>query len=837
MSDREVIIQIIKIIMQEYPGNSRHIVSDNIMNLYFKRYISASQFIMDIDIYIMFNTVQDCFTKELNIQLKTILEKITQVDFDITLLIKNCGEVQHIYITLSSDFVDLIKQKQYSKHLLDISYIREKYIRSWKPEAHIHLKKKSIIKFDIFMDILDILGHFAQRGHQPPSDIEMDISDFKWHFAINIEFHLLGYSSISGPNYLFVTSAINLHTLIKADGFIRVSHLPYINLLNNMDIATKTEQFIRATSSKHHRLDFSSISGPNCISITFVINLDIMVKAERFIRTTHHLHLLSDLDIDIKAKRFIITIRPDYILFINVKGINQQAPSGDHQKTLKSHCGASSMSTSEEHIIYVQDIIVKRKGLDIKTVHIDVTTLSLSILKMVFNKYLIEGTFIDHLQDQTMIIAEYIFYDHSHIVALHQWEAQESVITCACTSGNGASRSHHIEWRDNIFDIIGFNLYNQHLIYRRKPNYFIKNIYTYIQNINIDYQEFIGIIYNLYIETVQNQLTITNIDEAQYLLSIIQNNSVDYINHIIFKKKNYNIRSDTSIIDIFNLNIIPLNSIFNILTVSTINNSSDNIFEYINYTHLALLNNININGQVNSIIQEDDNILNFHSQNDTYNDYITFSHLIDISSQDITTLYIVNYVINRIITIEFVISIMLQRFTDNHIIPFFISQQLNIIYHTDNILNTNYKLDTHSDQLINLFENYITFHLMITSVVNITVNLIYIHVFISELYKTISETNVIKYVETFETSYSGAKASEIYISINDTDISAYTIIIVAELYDTIQKIRDIIYLKTSGSSYVVIMASKIDNTIMSIRETSKLILVDILNGRISRAMC
>ena len=102
LNDRKVIIQIIKITMQEYPGNSCHIMSDNIMNTYFKRCIIASKFIMGKDIYIMPNIVQDSFTKELNIQLKiTILEKITQADFDITLLIKNCGRVQHIHITQS----------------------------------------------------------------------------------------------------------------------------------------------------------------------------------------------------------------------------------------------------------------------------------------------------------------------------------------------------------------------------------------------------------------------------------------------------------------------------------------------------------------------------------------------------------------------------------------------------------------------------------------------------------------------------------------------------------------------------------------------------------------
>ena len=70
VNDREVIIQIIKIITQEYLGSSCHIMSDNIMSIYFKRCIIASEFIMDIDIHIMFSYVQASFTKELIIQLK-----------------------------------------------------------------------------------------------------------------------------------------------------------------------------------------------------------------------------------------------------------------------------------------------------------------------------------------------------------------------------------------------------------------------------------------------------------------------------------------------------------------------------------------------------------------------------------------------------------------------------------------------------------------------------------------------------------------------------------------------------------------------------------------------
>ena len=112
MNDREVITtQIIKIIMQEHPGNSSHIMSDNIKSIYLKRCIIASEFIMDSGIYTLFIYLQDSFTRELIIQLKIILEKITQVDFDITLLIGNCERIQYVYINHLIDFVNIIKQK------------------------------------------------------------------------------------------------------------------------------------------------------------------------------------------------------------------------------------------------------------------------------------------------------------------------------------------------------------------------------------------------------------------------------------------------------------------------------------------------------------------------------------------------------------------------------------------------------------------------------------------------------------------------------------------------------------------------------------------------------
>ena len=354
----------------------------------------------------------------------------------------------------------------------------EEHIRSVHLGAHINLKKV-IIKFDI----LDNLGHFAQRGHQSPTVIKLDILDCEWHLAITVEYHILDFSSISGPNYLSITSAINLDIIVNVERFIRVIHLFYIYHLNMPDIiraeqhaehhlldyisisesnytsATniKAEQIISDIFAEYHLLDYICINGPNYISATRAINLNIMVKADRFIRTIspshinllinqdivikiewfiktikvepclpHHgniiyisyafmtsgfsidiivkkekfiriifisyINLLYTTDIDIKAERFIGTFHPSYIYL--VKSINREAPSGDHQLTLKSHHGASSMNTSEEHIICVQDIMVKQEGLDIQTSCIYLTILSVFISKyFIFNESIIDNYF------------------------------------------------------------------------------------------------------------------------------------------------------------------------------------------------------------------------------------------------------------------------------------------------------------------------------------------------------------------------------------------------------------------------------------------------------------
>ena len=347
-NDREVIIiQIIMIIMQEHPGNSSHIMSDNIKNIYLKRCIIASEFVMDIDIYALFICLQDSFTKELIIQLKIILEEITQVDFDITLLIENCERIQHVYITYLIDFVNIIKKKDKSHQGRILDILIEEHNRSHHLGVY-HLKK-NLIKFDIVLDISDILGHFARRGHQSPIVIKSDII---------AEYYLLDFSSINGPNHLSVTSAINLDIIVNMERFIRVIHLWYIYHLNILNmyviikaeqqaeyhlldytsisksnytsaIGIKAEQIISDIFAEYHLLDYISIKGPNYISVIRAIKRDIVVKTDRFIRTIcpSHINLLINQDIAIKIDWFIKPSKLSLICLIMATSFTSAMPS------------------------------------------------------------------------------------------------------------------------------------------------------------------------------------------------------------------------------------------------------------------------------------------------------------------------------------------------------------------------------------------------------------------------------------------------------------------------------------------------------------------------------
>ena len=816
-NDREVITtQIIKITMQEHPGNSSHIMSDNYKSIYFKRCIIASEFIMDKDSYTAFIHLQNSFTKELIIQSKIILEEITPVDSDITLPIKNCKRIQHIHTIYFTDSVNTIKEKDKDHQEKTPNIFKEEHNRGHHGGHHL---RKDLIKFDIVLDILGIIGHFAQRGHQSSTTIELDSI---------IEYHLLDPSSISGPNRFSVPSAINSDIIVNVEKFIRITHLwytHYINILNMNDIirsepsaeyhlldyisisifsypsptCINAELINRDIFAEYHLLDYICINGPNHISVIRVINLDINTKADRFIRTIrpsnlnlfinqdmvimtevfihtykvelclphHHgnishiscdlvissysidilvkkkkkdisiifmpyINLLyNNLDIDIKAERFI---RNHHSYFHLVKSINGKAPSEDHQPVLKSHHGTSPRNTSEEHITYVQHTMVKQKDIQVYRI--------LTILCVLVSKY--------------FIFSESIIDNHLHIilVALHQWEALD--ITHSCPSGNGARRSHFIKWEETNHSTI------------------FKNI-DYVE---ITHQKKVCFIYNHDIYVSQGRVVINDIDADLSSHSITQNISIiDTINYDT-TTHHINIYDSFGTIIVEDIDLSSMTKEYILITfVDFMKHSSEHI-DFIFDNVIIEEKDLDIRtGPFIIIVLEFIVILEYIIMTNIYNIYHLFISYLDISNHSRTMAGIMDHNIDQVIT-DLVIIIQLHKL-----------QQMNISHLINSASDFYCKVESDIEHLINHLESYITYHLKICFIFDITLVITYLNQFIMEPYNTIPETEVIRNVNSDEASYMDIMISESYITTGDTVILVYPIISIAKIINNINKTR------------------------------------------------
>ena len=623
------------------------------------------------------------------------------------------------------------------------------------------------------MDYISI----SRSNYTSASDIKAEqiISDI---FA---EYHLLDYIFINGPNYISVTRAINLNIIVKADRFIRTICPSHINLFINQDIVIKTEWFIETIKVEPCLPHHGNIVYISDAFITSGFSIDIIVKKEKFIRIIFisYINLLYSIDIDIKAERFIKTFHSFYIYL--VKSISREAPSGDHQLILKSHRGASLMNTSEEHITYAQDIMVKQEGLDIQTSCTYLTILSVFISKyLIFNESIIDN------------------YFHIILVALHQWEALD--ITHSCPSRIGVSRSHRIS-NPYIMDII------------HQKSVYISFIDTIIYDTSIYHTS----IYDTFGIIMVDGIDLSSMTRKYSIIGFIDfmkhpsEDSDITFNYSILKKKDINIRVDISTRHIFRLITITLD-------ISSIY-------------------------QFSSIFQSNNSIINYLIQMDIYIIYLPFSYFTDISSQNINKVSIMNYSIDKIIT-DLVINLQPQCFAYNQLITLLIHQQLSIICHTTSTSVIHHRVDFHLEHIINHIENYITFHFLIYLTFNITFDISYINRFIIEPYNTILETEVIRNVNTEKTSDMDINIHEPCITTDDIDFSVYLIIITVELIDSIREKRTIIvaedrtnikiikeefeevstsccfFIKTIVLFYVFIFTSKGDSIIVNIERTS-----------------
>ena len=246
---------------------------------------------------------------------------------------------------------------------------------------------------------------------------------------------------------------------------------------------------------------------------------------------------------------------------------------------------------------------------------------------------------------------------------------------------------------------------------------------------------------------------------------------VDIIfNYIILEKKDLNIRTNTF---------------------------TSNIFEFIITTP-----DLNHTQQLSNIFQSDNIIIDYIILIDIYSIYRSFMFYLDLSSHNITMVGIMDYHIDQIIT-DLVISIQSQKLIHNQITHLLTQQQLNITYLITSASIIHYKTDFNLKHLINHLESYLTFHLSIYLIFSITLDIGYINQFFIELYNTILEIEIIRNVNSDETSYMDIKIPESYITTGDIDILVYLIISIVKLIDSIRETRTIIVVEDRANITII----------------------------------
>ena len=214
-----------------------------------------------------------------------------------------------------------------------------------------------------------------------------------------------------------------------------------------------------------------------------------------------------------------------------------------------------------------------------------------------------------------------------------------------------------------------------------------------------------------------------------------------------------------------------------------------------------------------------------------YDIYHLFISYLDISNHNLTMAGIMDYHIDQII-IDLVISTQLHELS-----------QLNIIHLINIASNIYYGIESNLEHLINHLERYITHHLKTYFIFDITLVITYLNQLIMELYNTIIETEVIRNVNSDETSFMDIMISESYITIGDTDIFVYPIISIVKIINNVKETRVIIVVEGRANIKIVMLfyffikretepswrqqTSLQGVDIMKKEETSELILVDI----------
>ena len=197
------------------------------------------------------------------------------------------------------------------------------------------------------------------------------------------------------------------------------------------------------------------------------------------------------------------------------------------------------------------------------------------------------------------------------------------------------------------------------------------------------------------------------------------------------------------------------------------------------------------------ILQSDYTIIN-------YSIHYPVIFCIDTSSHTTAMVGIRNYYIRQSIT-ELVINVQLQEVIYRQTTALLIQQQLNIILYINSTTTSHYRMDLNLEYLINHLENYITLYIKFYFIYNITLVNNYLNQLIMELYDTIIETQVIRNVNTNETSYMDIKICEPYITISDTDILTYISISIVKLINNIKETRIITMVEDRANIKLIVL--------------------------------
>ena len=454
------------------------------------------------------------------------------------------------------------------------------------------------------------------------------------------------------------------------------------------------------------------------ISYDFIIlsySIDILVKEKKkdiSVIFTPYINLLyNNLDINIKAERFI---RNHHSYLHLVKSINREVPSEDHRLALKSHHGASSMNTSEKHIIYVQHIMVKQEDIQ--------TSRNLTILCVFISKY--------------FILRESIINNYFYIilVTLHQWEALD--ITHSCPSENGARQFHLIEWKETNHCTIFKNIdymditHQKNVCFIYSHDIYVSQDHVVIHDIAADLSsrsiiQDLSIIDTIVYDTITHHISIYDsfgtiiVDDIDSSSMTKEYNLITFVDFMKYSSEHIDLIHDNVIIEKEDLNI-RTNPFISI------------VLEFI------ITNNIQ---QLSNILPRDSVILNYIIMTNIYDIYHLLISYLDISNHNLTMAGIMDYHIDQIIT-DPVISIQLHELS-----------QLNITHLINIASNIYYRMESNLEHLINHLERYITYHLKTYFIFDITLVITYLNQLIMEPYSTIIETEVIRNVNSDETSY------------------------------------------------------------------------------------